>query len=94
MARETRALALIALDRPAEAIEDLNVLLGPPGQPTTAVALRHNREILLQRALLLAQLGKREDSNRDIEVLMLSGGSVVLRWHPLADYIPRRAPQD
>ena len=50
------------------------MLLGPPGQPTTAVALRHNREILLQRALLLAQLGKREDSNRDIEVLMLSGG--------------------
>ena len=78
MARETRALALIALDRPAEAIEDLNVLLGPPGQPTTAVALRHNREILFQRALLLAQLGKREDSNRDIEVLMLSGGKQAI----------------
>ena len=78
MARETRALALIALNRPAEAIEDLNVLLGPPGQPTTAVALRHNREILFQRALLLAQLGKREESNRDIEALMLSGGKQAI----------------
>lgn len=78
MARETRALALIALDRPAAAIEDLNTFLGPPGQPTTAVALRHYREILLQRALLLAQLGKREDSNRDIEVLMLTGGKQAI----------------
>jgi tetratricopeptide (TPR) repeat protein len=77
-ARETRALALIALDRPAEAIEDLNAFLGPPGQPTTVVALRHYREILLQRALLLARLGKREDSNRDIEVLMLSGGKQAI----------------
>ena len=87
MARETRALALvIALDRPAEAIEDLNVLLGPPGQPTTAVALRHNREILLQRALLLAQLRKREDFNRDIEVLQrsraASRGSCVCNFSP------------
>jgi tetratricopeptide (TPR) repeat protein len=78
MARETRALALIALNRPAEAIEDLNAFLGPPGQPTTAVALRHYREILFQRALLLAQLGKREDSNRDIEVLMQSGGKQAI----------------
>ncbi|WP_426530770.1 tetratricopeptide repeat protein [Bradyrhizobium sp. McL0615] len=78
MARETRALALIALDRPAEAIEDLNAFLGPPGQPTTVVALRHYREILLQRSLLLAQLGKREDSSRDIEVLMLSGGKQAI----------------
>jgi tetratricopeptide (TPR) repeat protein len=77
-ARETRALALIALDRPAEAIEDLNAFLGPPGLPTTVVALRHYREILLQRALLLARLGKREDSNRDIEVLMLSGGKQAI----------------
>jgi tetratricopeptide (TPR) repeat protein len=78
MAHETRALALIALDRPAEAIEDLNAFLGPPGQPTTVVALRHYREILLQRSLLLAQLGKREDSSRDIEVLMLSGGKQAI----------------
>lgn len=80
MARETRALGLIALNRPAEAIEDLNVLLGPPGQPTTAVALPHNREILFQRARLLAQLGRREESNHDVEVLLLSGGKrAILR---------------
>ncbi len=78
MARETRALALIALDRSGEAIEDLNVLLGPPGQPTNAIAIRRNREILFQRALLLAQLGKREESNRDIEALMLSGGKQAI----------------
>jgi len=78
MARETRALSLIALDRPAEAIEDLNAFLGPPGQPTTVIALPHYREIMLQRALLLAQLGKREDSSRDIDALMLTGGKQAI----------------
>jgi tetratricopeptide (TPR) repeat protein len=77
-ARETRALALIALNRPAETIEDLNAFLGPPGQPTQVIALRHYREILLRRAMLLAELGKREDSNRDIEVLMLTGGKQAI----------------
>jgi len=79
-AMEVRLTALSGLGRHNEVIEVMNELLGPPGEPTTAVTVRHYRELLLRRAILLTQLGRKEETVKDIDTLLSAGGKqAVLR---------------
>jgi tetratricopeptide (TPR) repeat protein len=77
---EIRALAYIGLERPADAVGDLDQVLGPPGEPTPAVTVAHYRELLFKRVVLLAQLRKDEEARRDMDTLLMTGGrQAVLR---------------
>jgi hypothetical protein len=61
-------------------VEDLNALLGEPGEAGPAVTTKHNRELLFQRAILNAQLKRLGSADADIATLMSAGGKqAVLR---------------
>ena len=74
MAIEVRATANTALGRRAEALDDLAQLVGPPGEPTLAPTTRHNYGLLMQRAILLAELGRKGELAKDIATLVAMGG--------------------
>jgi tetratricopeptide (TPR) repeat protein len=71
---EVRAIANTALGRHAKALDDLTELLGPPGEPTLAPTTRHYHGLLVQRAILLARLGRKDEIAKDIETLVSMGG--------------------
>jgi tetratricopeptide (TPR) repeat protein len=77
-AREVRAVAQIALGRRAEAVADLAEVLGAPGEPTPAVSTRHYHGLLMQRTMLLVQLGRRDEASRDIDTLTRAGGKQAM----------------
>jgi tetratricopeptide (TPR) repeat protein len=77
-AREVRAVANTALGRRAEAVADLGEILGPPGEPTPAVGMRHYHGLLMQRAMLLVQLDRRDEATRDIDTLVRAGGKQAM----------------
>lgn len=90
-ALEVRAIANTALDRPAEALADLDLILGRPGESATA-ALPQYHELLLQRAVLLAQLGRQSDAAKDVDTLVRARGKrgilrlqIYLRQHGFPD---------
>jgi tetratricopeptide (TPR) repeat protein len=71
---EVRAIANTALGRHARALDDLTLLLGAPGEPTLAPTTRHYHGLLVQRAILLARLGRKDEIAKDIETLVNMGG--------------------
>jgi tetratricopeptide (TPR) repeat protein len=89
-ALEVRAIARTALERRADAVEDLNLILGPPGEVVNVA--RDQLGLLLQRAILLSELGRRAEAAKDIDTLLRAGGKqavlraqVYLRQHGFPD---------
>ncbi|HEY4985718.1 MAG TPA: tetratricopeptide repeat protein [Bradyrhizobium sp.] len=79
----------------AAALDDLNAILGPPGNRT--VAGRPGRDFVdlhIQRAIALTRTGKLADAKRDLEAIVTFGGArailqmqVYLRSHGFPDVI-------
>jgi tetratricopeptide (TPR) repeat protein len=91
-ALEVRAIANTALDRRAEAVNDLDQMLGPPGDPMPSVIGPYFHDMRLQRIMLLAQLGRHAEAAKDIDTLLSTGGKpgtlrlqVYLRQHGFPD---------
>jgi tetratricopeptide (TPR) repeat protein len=88
-ALHTRAAARIALNDPEGALADLTSALGPSGVPSTAhPGIPVFRDMLVQRAMVLARLGRRSDALRDIDHVLHGGGrpavlrlQLYLRFH-------------
>jgi tetratricopeptide (TPR) repeat protein len=74
-ALETRALAYAALGRNAESVDDLTMVLGKPGEVTAASPVfAHQGRLFVQRAILLVRLGRSEEANRDLDMIVKAGG--------------------
>jgi tetratricopeptide (TPR) repeat protein len=91
-ALEVRAIANTALDRRAEAVNDLDAMLGPAGDPMPGFIGPHFDGLRMQRIMLLAQLGRHAEAAKDIETLLSTSGKpdmlrlqVYLRQHGFPD---------
>jgi tetratricopeptide (TPR) repeat protein len=74
-ALQVRALARYALGQFAEAVNDLTALLGAPGDGTTSPAMSPiNRPFLLQRMIIFVRLGRKEEAQKDMDMLLTGGG--------------------
>jgi tetratricopeptide (TPR) repeat protein len=78
---ELRMFIYTALGRVKEALSDLDAILGPPDNPHAGgVRIPHYSKLMVQRAILLAQLNRTVDAGRDIDTVISSGGKrAVLR---------------
>jgi len=79
MALQVRAVAEMALGENEAAIGDLTRILGEPGQRTSAQpSMPMFRPLFLQRAVLLARSGRRQDAVHDLEATLSLGGQQAL----------------
>lgn len=71
-----RALALVGDGQLAEALDDLGQVIGPPGGPYR-VPSQHPSfgKLTLQRASLLVRVGRRDEAARDLDHLLVAGGT-------------------
>ena len=94
-ATQVRALAYVALGRNAEAVDDLSVMLGKPGEPNSvgvSQLMPDITQMMMQRAILLVGLQRKADANRDLDTILTAGGKrsllrlqVYLRKHGFRD---------
>jgi tetratricopeptide (TPR) repeat protein len=76
---EVRAVAYTARGRDREAVDDLTVILGKPGEPVTATpAFPHQGQLFVQRAILLMRLDRADDARRDLDTITALGGKRAL----------------
>jgi tetratricopeptide (TPR) repeat protein len=77
----------------AAALDDLNAILGPPGDRPVAVALgRDFVDLHIQRAIALTRIGKPSEAKHDLETIVTFGGAravlqlqLYLRSHGFPD---------
>jgi tetratricopeptide (TPR) repeat protein len=97
LGRDGAALQLRAVIRGrsgdyAGAIEDLNAILGPPGERRDGPVLPYMVDMYVQRALALARTGQVADARRDLDTIIKLGGpravlqmQTYLRGHGFPD---------
>lgn len=72
---EARAVAYVALGRNADAVDDLSMVLGKPGEPSAASpAMPHYSQLMMQRAILLVSLHREAEANMDLDAIVTAGG--------------------
>jgi tetratricopeptide (TPR) repeat protein len=76
----------------AGAVEDLNAILGPPGEQRNVPILPHMADLYVQRALALTRTGQVADARRDLDTIGKLGGpravlqmQIYLRNHGFPD---------
>lgn len=70
-----RATAYRAIGKLAEAVDDLDALLGKPGDAMRSPAADPvHRPLLLQRMVISVKLGRKVEAQRDLEMLLNGGG--------------------
>jgi len=75
MALQLRAVAHYAAGENNAALEDLSRILGEPGQPAAATpTMTQFSPLFLQRAVLLARLGRKAEATRDVNAVIDFGG--------------------
>src|ERR1051325_6063141 len=77
--REVRARANTALNRLDDAVEGLDGILGKPGEKSAASPVfAQFSQLLIQRAILLMKLNRRDDAGLDLDTIVNTGGQRAL----------------